>query len=134
MRVGGQRHLGLGGPVGVFGQLRRLHVNEGAQAFVLAEVAARGFRAGRLILDPLDRLNADKGRLTSVVPKPSGLESGADGPGFAAMLVDNHVRLHILALEARLDEINLRLNGRQIVLRTTLQQEARANGRDVRNL
>ena len=55
-------------------------------------------------------------------------------PGFAAVLVHDHVGARLLALEARLDEIHLRLYRRQVVLRAALQQEARADGREVGNL
>ena len=50
------------------------------------------------------------------------------------MLVDDHVGLDVLALEARFDEVDLRLHRGQVVLRAALQQEARADGREVRNL
>ena len=61
-------------------------------------------------------------------------ETGADCARLAAVLVDDDVSLDILAFEARLDEINLRFDGGEIVLGTALQQEPRSNGRDVRNL
>ena len=70
----------------------------------------------------------------AVVPQAPGFERGADGAGFAAVLVDDDVGLHVLALEARLDEIHLRLHRGQVVLRAALQQEAPADGREVRNL
>ena len=72
--------------------------------------------------------------LAAVVPEASGFKRRADGAGFAAVLVDDHVGLHVLALEARLDEIHLRLHRGQVVLRAALQQEARADGGKVGNL
>ena len=76
----------------------------------------------------------DEGGLASVVPKTAGLQRRPDGAGFAAMLVHDDVGLHVLAFEARLDEIHLGLDGRQVVLRAALQQETPADGREVRNL
>ena len=72
--------------------------------------------------------------LAAVVPEASGFERRADGAGFAAMLVNDHVGRDFLALEARLDEIDLRFDGGQIVLRAALQQEAAADRGEVGNL
>ena len=52
-----------------------------------------------------------------------GFDGRADGAGFAAMLVHDDVGLDALVREARLDEIHLRLDRRQIVLRAALQHE-----------
>src|ERR1017187_4644732 len=70
----------------------------------------------------------------AVIPEASGFERGANGPGFATMLVHNHVGRRVLALEARFDEIHLRFHGGQVVLRAALQQEARADGGEIGNL
>ncbi len=79
-------------------------------------------------------VQADESGLRAVVPQAPGFERRADGARFAAMLVDDDFGRTFLALEARFDEIDLRLHGGQVVLRAALQQEARADGGEVRDL
>src|SRR5450432_3201011 len=50
------------------------------------------------------------------------------------MFVDDYVGLDVLALETRFDEVDLGLNRSQVVLCSTLQQETRADGREVGDL
>src|SRR5581483_12373689 len=78
-----------------------LDVDKGAQTLVLAEVAARGFVAGRGIGDGGNALKADELGLFPVLPQAHGLEGTADGSGFTAVLVADHFRLYVFALEAR---------------------------------
>src|SRR5208283_128234 len=108
--------------------------DERAQALVLAEVAAGAFVARGLVLNSARGLEADEGGLAAVVEKPSGFQRSPDGAGFAAMLVHDDVRLHVLALEARLDEIHLCFHRSEVVLRAALQQETAADGGEVGNL
>src|SRR5262249_14934923 len=104
-----------------------LYVDERAHALVLAEIAARVLVARRAILDRLDLVEADeRGALALLGVQAMGLDRTADGAGLAAELVDEDLRLDVTALETRLDEIDLRLDGRQIVLRAALQDEAGA--------
>ena len=58
----------------------------------------------------------------------------ADRARFAAVLVNDHLGRDVLALEARLDEIHLRLHRRQVVLRAALQQERVPIAEQVRDL
>ncbi len=112
----------------------RLHIDEGTQALVLAEVATGGLFAGGLVLDVGARFEADKAAYPSVVPETAGFERGSDGSGFAAMLVNNDVGLGFLALKARLDEIDLGFDGGEVVLGATLEEEAAADGGEIGDL
>ena len=88
----------------------------------------------RLIGDLLDGLEADEGRLAAVLPQTHRLDRRADRAALAAVLVHDDVGLDALAVEARFDEIDLRLHRRQVVLRAALQHEVRAEGRQVGDL
>src|ERR1035437_5030014 len=134
LRAGIEGDLGLGRALIVQWNQVGLDVDERAQALVLAEIAAGGLFTRGLVLDVGAGVETDEGADAAVVPEASGFERGADGSGFAAMLVHNHVGRRILALEARFDEIHLRFHGGQVVLRAALQQEARADGGEVGNL
>src|ERR1019366_1358213 len=129
-----QRNLGLGRALIIQRNQVGLDVDEGAQALVLAEIAARGLFPRGLVLDVGAGVETDEAADAAVIPEASGFECGADGPGFATMLVHNHVGRRVLALEARFDEIHLRFHGGQVVLRAALQQEARADGGEIGNL
>src|SRR5262245_10687951 len=112
---------------------RNLHVDEGAQAFVLAEVTPRVLVAVSVVADLLDIVQSDEARLPPVIPEPDGFDGRANRARFAAVLVDGDARL-VLAFEARLDEIDLRLDRGEIVLCAALQNEVRPERRDVRTL
>ena len=71
----------------VFG--RGSHVDESAQAIVLAEIAARGFIARGAVFDFTHRLESDERRLQSVAPQPQRFHRRADRARFAAVLVDD---------------------------------------------
>ena len=129
-----ERHLRLRWRLVVRVAHRGLDVDKRAQALVLAEVAARRFVARGLVQDLRARVQADKRAHATVVPQPSGFERRANRARLAAVLVHDHFRLHFLTLEARLDEVHLRLHRRQVVLRPALEQEARPDRREVGDL
>src|SRR5262249_52839011 len=108
---------------------RNLHVDESAQAFVLAEITARVLVAVRVVADLFDLVQPDETRLPPVIPKPDSFDPGANRARFAAVFVDGDARLNVFAFEPRLDEINLRLDGGEVVLRAALQNEVRAERR-----
>ena len=110
------------------------HVDEGAHAFVLAEVAPRVVVALGLERDALGRVEADERRLASLPPQADGLEARADRAGLAAVLVEHDVGLAHLALEVVADEVDLRLDRRQVALRAALQHEPPAEPREVGRL
>ena len=112
----------------------QLHVDEGAQALVLAEVAAGVFAAVRDVADFLHGFEADKGGLAAHAPEAVGFDGGSDGSGFAAVLVDDDVGLDAFVAEARFDEIDLGLDGGEVVLRAALEDESVAERGQVRNL
>src|SRR5262249_7151135 len=88
-----------------------LDVDEGPQTFVLAEIAARVLVAVSVVRDLPDLIQPDEARLQTVLPEPDRLDGGADRARLAAMFVDDDPRLLLFALEPRLDEIDLRLDG-----------------------
>jgi hypothetical protein len=111
------------------------HVDERAQAFVGAEPTARLFAARRPIRDAPDSVEADEGR-GAIGPRANHadrLESRADSPCLAGVLVHHDLRLRAGAGEGRADEIDLRFDGRQIPLRAALKDEPRTQTREVRN-
>src|ERR1017187_1819273 len=124
LRAGFEGDLGLSGALIVQRNQVGFNVDEGAQALVLAEITARGLFAGGLVLYVGAGVETDEGADAAVVPEASGLERGANGSGFAAMLVHNHVGGRVLALEARFDEVHLGFHGGQVV------QIGRASGRE----
>src|SRR6185437_5812514 len=134
LRALGQRHLGFGGRLVIRVGRYRLDVNESAQTLVLAEVAARVLVTGGGEADGSHALQADELGLHAVLPQAHRLEGAADGAGFAAVLVNDHLGLHFLALEAGLDKVHLRLHRRQVVLRAALQDEFAPDGGQVGNL
>ena len=134
LRAVSERDLGLHRRLVIRVRGSGLDVDEGAQALVLAEVAARGFVARGGEGDGGDLVEADEGGLLAVLPQAHRFEGAADGAGFAAVLVHDDVGLDFLALEARLDEVHLRLDGGQVVLRAALENELAADGRQVGNL
>src|SRR5690242_4067473 len=134
LRAGFERHLGFRWRLVVGADDAGLDVDEGAQALVLAEVATRRFVARGLVLDVLAGFETDEGAHAAVVPETSGFERGADRACLAAVLMHDDVGLNVLALEAALDEVDLRLHGGQVVLCAALEQEALADRREVRNL
>ena len=67
-------------------------VDEGAQAIVLAEIAAGGFVAGGAVFDFANRIEADEGRALAVAPQAERFLRSANGAGFTAMLVHDNLR------------------------------------------
>ena len=74
-----ERHFGLHRRLVVDIDYIGLDVDEGAQALVLAEVAARGLVARGLVADVLAGVETDEGALAAIVPEAPGLESRANG-------------------------------------------------------
>ncbi len=54
------------------------HVDESAQAIVLAEIATRGFVARGAVLNLADRVQADESGLLAISPEPQCLLRGAN--------------------------------------------------------
>ena len=105
------------------------------QALVLAEVAARVLVSRRAKLDLLDALDADeRGLKVLLLEQPDGLDGAADRPALAAVRMDGDRGLFGRADKARLDEIDLGLDGGEIVLCAALEHEVPAQLGDVRNL
>ncbi len=95
---GSERHLGLraaGSAIGGLGS--HLDVDEGAQALVLAEVAARRPRCGGLVGDLGHRIEADEAALLPVLVQAHRFERRADRARLAGVLVHRDVGLQPLA-------------------------------------
>src|SRR5579884_1005475 len=110
-----------------------IHVNKCAQAVVFAEVAARVFIACGAVANCADGLEANKCSLLAVLPKAECLLCRADGARFAAVFVDNDLRLFAVGTKAGLDEVYFSLHDGHVVLRSTLQYKARAERSEIRN-
>src|ERR1700759_5868697 len=108
-------------------------INEGAQAVVLTEVAARILIASGAIADVRHRIDADEGRLFAVLPEPQCFLGSADRSGFSAVLMDNDLRLLALGPETGLYEIHFCFHHCQVVLRAALQHEARSQRGEIWN-
>ena len=63
----------------------------------------------------------------------AGLLRRADRSGFAAVLVDDDLRLFAVGAEAGFDEVHFGLHHGEIVLRAALQDEARAERGEIRD-
>src|SRR4030095_8575047 len=87
-------------------RLRRRHLDmdEGPQAVVLAEVAARRLVAGRPIGDPAYGVEANEPRPLTALIEPPDFDCRADGAGLAAVLVHDDLGLDVRAAEVRADE------------------------------
>ena len=109
------------------------HINERAQAIVLAEIAARIFVAGGAVADVLDRIETDEGSAVAVLVETNGFDASADRARLAAVLMDDDFRLVSDAVEVRVNEVNFRLDRSQVLLRSALQDEARPQLGEVRN-
>ena len=109
------------------------NVDEGAQAVVLAEMAARIFVARGAVFDLANGIEADEGGLQAVAPQAQRFLRRTDRAGFAAVLVHDDFRLLAGGAEAVADEIHFRFHDGKIVLRSALQDEARAERREIRN-
>ena len=103
-----------------------LHVNKRSHALVLAEIAARILAAMRGVSDLLDRFISDETGSMSVLIEPARFDGGADRARFPAVFVNNDVGFLPLVLESRFNEVHLRLDGSQVVLRPPLQDEGLA--------
>ncbi len=105
----------------------RLDVDEGPQALVLAEVAARLLAPGGAEGDAGDGLQPNERRLHAHLgDQPVGFEGATDGPRLAAVLVHDDLGDHAGAHEARLDEVDLRFHRGKIVLGAALEDESAA--------
>ena len=69
----------------------------------------------------------------AVVPQSPRLDRRADRAGLAAVLVDDDFRLDLGAAEVRADEVDFRLDRREVVLRPALKHEPRAELGQVRD-
>ena len=105
-----------------------IDVDEGTQAIVLAEVAARVFVARRAIADVRNGFQTDKRGLPFIVSEVMRLLSCANCAGFTAVLMHDNLRLSAVSAEAGLDEVHLRFDHGEIVLRATLEDKARTEG------
>ena len=103
-----------------------IDVDEGAQAIILAEVAARGFVARGAVLNLADRVQADESCLLAISPEPQGFLGRANGAGFSTMFVHNDLRLLASSAKTITDEIHFRLHYCEIILRSSLQHKTRA--------
>src|ERR1022692_75886 len=110
-----------------------IHVDEGAQAIVLAEIAAGIFVPRGAIADLLYRIESDEGSALAVLVETNDLHACSDRARFAAMLVHDDFGFMINAVEMRVNEIDFRLERRQVLLCPALQDEARSQLREVRN-
>ena len=95
-----------------------------------AEMAARLFIACGTVFDFANCIEADKGRLLAVSPQPQGFLCSADRAGFSAVLVHDDLGLPAGGAEAVADEIHFRLHDCEVILRSSLQHKARAEGRE----
>src|SRR5271155_455552 len=109
------------------------YVYKCAQAIIFAEVAARRFVARSTVFDPAHGFEPDKRGPLAVAPQAQRFLRGADGPGFPAVLMHDDFRLLAGRAEAVADEIYFGLHDREIILRTALQHEPRAERRKIGN-
>src|SRR5437879_733611 len=103
---------------------RHIDVDEGAQAVIFAEVAARVFVARCTIAEVRDGFQTDKRGLPSIVPKAVRLLGCADCAGLTAVLMHDDLRLFAVGSEAGLDEVDLRFDHSEIVLCAALENKA----------
>src|SRR5690606_13081981 len=121
--------------LGLFLLHLEVDVDEGAQALVLAEVAAGALVAALAEVDAGDLVDADPlGGVAEVLDHAPHLERGADRPGLAAVHVDDDLGLAALGLEALLDEVDLGLDGGEVVLGAALEHELAAELGEVGDL
>src|SRR5258708_24263853 len=118
--------------------LRRLsagqvHIDEGTQAIVLAEIAACIFVSRCPVAYVCDGLKADEGCLSSVGPEPQRLLRCSDCAGAAAVIMHDNLWLFAIGAEAGLDEIHLCLDHGEIILRAALKDETCTEGCEIRN-
>src|SRR5260370_7614310 len=102
-----------------------IDVDEGTQAIVLAEIAARVFVARCAIAYVRDGVETNKRGLASVVPKAVRLLGCADCAGFTAVLMHDNFRLFAVSAEAGFDEVHLPFHHSHILLSAALQSKAR---------
>src|SRR3981081_2904379 len=110
-----------------------IDVDEGTQAIVLAEVAARVFVARRSITDVRDGFQTDERAPPPIVPKAGRPLSWANCAGFAAVLMHDNLRLFAVSAEAGLNEVALSFDHSEIVLCAALEDKARTEGGQIRN-
>src|SRR5580765_4099285 len=102
----------------------RANVDERAETVVLAEVAARIFVARGAVFDFADGLQANKSCLLAIAPQPQRFLRSTDRTRFAAMLVDDDLRLFPGGAETVADEIHFGFHYGEVVLRSALEHEA----------
>src|ERR1035438_1174449 len=110
-----------------------IHVDEGAQAVVLAEIAAGIFIPRGAISDLLYRIESDEGSAMAVLVEANDLHARSDCARLAAVLVHDDFGFVVNAVEVRTDKIDLGFHRSQVLLCPTLQNEARSQLREVRN-
>ena len=103
-----------------------MHVDEGAQAVILAEIAAGILIARSAIADALDRVEPNKCSLVSILVEAHCLHASSNRAGFAAVLVDDDLGFRLIAAEVRFHEVDFSFHRREILLRAALQDEALA--------
>ena len=113
--------------------IAHLDVDERAQAVVLAEVASRRLVARGAIRDAPHRFQTDELRTVTVVPQSAGFHRRTNRAGLAAVFVHDDFRLDLRSAEIRPDEVHFGFHRRQVVLRPALQNEPRAELRQIRN-
>ena len=108
-------------------------IDEGAQAVVLAEVAARVFVASGAVSNVGYGFESNEGCLLAVRPEPQSFLRCADGSGFAAVFVHDDLGLFAVGAEAGFDEVDFGFDDGEIVLRAALKDEACTERCKVRN-
>src|SRR5580692_1107178 len=108
-------------------------VDECAQTIVLAEVAACGFVARGAVLNFAHRLQSDKASLQAIAPQTDRLDRSSDRSGLSAEFVDDDFWFLAGGAEAVVDEVDFRFHHGHVVLRSALQDEARAQCREIGN-
>src|SRR5579862_979615 len=100
-------------------------VDKGAQAIVLAEVAARIFVAGGPVFDFSNRLEPDERGARAIAPQAQGFCARANCAGFPAMFVNEDVGLLASSAKTAANEIHFGLHHSEIVLRAALENKPR---------
>ena len=102
------------------------------QAFL--QKLQRVFAARRAIRDLANGIQADEGGEMAVAPTANRFDARANRSRFAAVLVNNNFRLDPQGVEVGAQEVHLRLDRSEIVLRAALQNEPCSQGRQAWHL
>ena len=95
-------------------------VDEGTQAIVLAEIAARGFVARRAVFNLANSIQTDESCLLTISPQTQCLLRGANRARFTAVLVHNNFWLLACRAETIANEIYFGLYHGEVILRSSL--------------